>query len=62
MSIIQMAILRSKQKKWHLYHGNVNVIGLFEHSESLCSQNNTNFITHYSKLIYNMTYLISTLQ
>ncbi len=54
-----------------LYFGpvknNVNVIGqvfgrYIEYSESLDSQNNTYFITHFGKLIYNITYLISTLQ
>ncbi len=39
----------------------VNGIGyVFEYSESLDSQNNTNFIPHLEKLIYNITYLIST--
>jgi hypothetical protein len=33
---------------------------VFEHSESLDSQNNTNFIANLEKLIYDMTYSIST--
>ncbi len=56
-----MSLLQEAFDKANTVACNVNDIGwVFEYSDSLDSQNSTNFIAQLEKLIYNMTYLICT--